>query len=137
MRTRTKPCGGLVPVEFDPLMNLPRLDFPAELGCQPADQLPGLDDGVRAMFDEQFGRGGDGPGRGGFLEGLLEQAPPVFQASPVQVGSDAPAAAAHALLELLQPGIRRRHRARRLDPAEAVVDDLLSVFRQFVKQWPR
>ena len=41
-----------------------------------------------------------------------------------------------AALDLLQPGRRRRHAARRLRPAQAVVDDLLGVLGQVVEQRP-
>ena len=72
--------------------------------------------------------------RGGRRQGLAQQSPPILQSPPVQVGGDAPPTDARAALELVQPGAGRRDGSGRLEPADAVVDDLLDALREVEDQ---
>ena len=121
-----------LPADLQPLLNVPGLNSPTEPRGQPAHQFPSLNDSVRTVVDDQFCCAGDGAGGRGVFESLFGNAAPEFETAPVEIGRDAPVPPTQAKLELMQPGIRRRHGARRIDPAETVVDDLLSVLSEIV-----
>ena len=72
-----------------------------------------------------------------FVERLPQDAPPEFQAPPIQIAGHAPRPLPGLALELGQPRTGGRHAAGRFRPADAVVDDLLGVLRQVVQQTAR
>src|SRR5262245_57918359 len=85
------------------------------------------------MFDKQLGRRRDGSGGGSLVERLLDHAPPVLEPTPVEIGGNPPTAAMPALLELLKPGGGGGNGSRRVEPAQAIVNNLLRVLCQLVK----
>ena len=75
-----------------PGCTLPACTFQPRRRRQPADQLPGLDDRMRPVLDQDLGDRLGHARRRGRVQRLGQQPPPVFQPPPVQVRGHAPAA---------------------------------------------
>src|SRR5260370_22173277 len=99
---------------------MPALHLPAQARNQPAGQSPGLDDGVRAMFHDNFAQGLDGARGGGGIEGLRQNTSPIFKPAPVEIARDSPANSAGASFKLSQPSGRRGPDFEPLHPAHTI-----------------
>src|SRR5215470_1834704 len=125
------------PADFDAGFDLACSHLPGQSPRQPAGEAPRLDDRVRPMLQQKLSRARGSITRSGRVQRLPENAAPILEAAPVHVGRYSPAAAGQSYRDAFEPVSRARHSARGLEPAAAVVDDLLSVFGEIEEERAR